>query len=87
MSMDTNIVPAGQFKQQCLAIIDEVADTHRPVVITKRGRPVARLVPLESEEEIEERVLRSLRSGDGGMLVDEETFLEPSAAIAGWSTE
>ena len=38
-------VTASQLKAKCLAIIDEVAATGEPVVITKRGRPVARLSP------------------------------------------
>ena len=37
---------AGKFKDVCLQTLDEVATTRRPVVITKRGRPVARLVPI-----------------------------------------
>lgn len=37
---------AGRFKDVCLQTLDEVANTRRPVVITKRGRPVARLVPV-----------------------------------------
>ena len=36
---------AGKFKDLCLRILDEVARTKSPVVITKRGRPVATLVP------------------------------------------
>lgn len=40
-------IPAGQFKARCLAILDEVADTHQVVVVTKRGRPVAKLVPVD----------------------------------------
>lgn len=38
---------AGQFKAVCLRVLDEVAESRRPVTITKRGRPVARLVPVE----------------------------------------
>jgi len=40
------IVPATQFKAQCLALIDRVAEGGEPIVISKRGRPVARLVSL-----------------------------------------
>jgi prevent-host-death family protein len=40
-------VPAGQFKAKCLALLDQVARTHRPLVVTKRGKPVARIVPLQ----------------------------------------
>ncbi len=40
-------IAAGKFKDVCLQALDDVASTRRPVVITKRGRPVARLVPIE----------------------------------------
>lgn len=36
---------AGKFKNVCLKTLDEVATTRTPIVITKRGRPVAQLVP------------------------------------------
>jgi prevent-host-death family protein len=39
-------VPAAVFKAECLKLMDEVARTGRPVVITKHGRPVAQLVPV-----------------------------------------
>lgn len=38
-------IAAGKFKDICLKTLDEVARTKSPVVITKRGRPVATLVP------------------------------------------
>jgi prevent-host-death family protein len=44
-------LPAGIFKAQCLALMDEVEATREPIVITKRGRPVARLVPVEVEKD------------------------------------
>ena len=36
---------AGKFKDLCLRTLDEVARTKTALVITKRGRPVAKLVP------------------------------------------
>ncbi len=39
-------IPAGEFKARCLQLMDEVEETGREVVITKRGRPVAKLVPV-----------------------------------------
>ena len=36
---------AGRFKDQCLKVLDRVASTRTSVVITKRGRPVATVVP------------------------------------------
>jgi prevent-host-death family protein len=38
---------ASVFKAQCLAVLDEVERTHGSVTITKHGRPVARLVPVD----------------------------------------
>ena len=38
-------IGAGKFKNVCLKTLDEVASSKSPVVITKRGRPVAKLVP------------------------------------------
>jgi prevent-host-death family protein len=38
-------IAAGKFKDRCLKTLDEVAATKSTVVITKRGRPVAKLVP------------------------------------------
>ena len=42
-------VPAGKFKANCLAIMDEVQAKHEAVIITKRGKPVAKLVPVVEE--------------------------------------
>jgi prevent-host-death family protein len=42
-------IPAGEFKARCLKLMDEVQATRRPLVITKRGKPVAKLVPVEDE--------------------------------------
>jgi prevent-host-death family protein len=85
MAIKERQIGAGAFKQHCLAIIDEVAKTHRPVTISKRGKPMARLVPLVEDDEQERRILERLRGGEGGMLVSEKEFLEPTAKIAGWS--
>jgi prevent-host-death family protein len=42
-------INAAEFKAKCLKLLDQVAATHEPLVITKRGKPVARLVPVETE--------------------------------------
>jgi prevent-host-death family protein len=39
-------IAAGAFKAQCLGLLDEVQQQRIEIVITKRGRPVARLVPI-----------------------------------------
>lgn len=45
--MQPRSIPAGEFKAQCLRLMDEVQATHRPLLITKHGRPVAKLVPVD----------------------------------------
>lgn len=47
-AMDTS-VGAGEFKAKCLQLLDQVARDRESLTITKRGRPVARVVPIEAQ--------------------------------------
>jgi prevent-host-death family protein len=47
MATKTRTIPAGEFKAKCLALLDEVRDGGEEIVVTKRGKPVAKLVPVE----------------------------------------
>lgn len=49
ISHSTLAVPAGEFKAKCLHIMDEVNKSRQSIIITKRGKPVAKLVPFEEE--------------------------------------
>ena len=40
-------IPAAVFKAQCLTLMEDVRSTKQPLLITKRGRPVAKLVPVD----------------------------------------
>lgn len=51
MTMIMKSIPAGKFKVHCLAIMDEVEAKRQPIVITKRGKPVAKLVPMENQKD------------------------------------
>jgi len=42
-------IDAAEFKAKCLKLVDDVVATRRPLLITKRGKPVARIVPVEDE--------------------------------------
>jgi prevent-host-death family protein len=42
---------AGAFKVHCLAVMDEVQSKREAVLITKRGKPVAKLVPVENAKD------------------------------------
>jgi len=60
-------VPAAEFKTKCLALLDEVAATGVPLVITKRGRAVAPVQPIDDDGS------RSLR----GSVVRERDVISP----------
>jgi len=54
---------AGEFKAKCLAVMAEVNATGRPVLVTKRGKPLARVLPLEeqTQQESPEAIFGCLR--------------------------
>ncbi len=62
-------ISASQFKAKCLALLDDVAESGSEITVTKRGRPVAKVVPVEAPD-------NSLR-GSVTYLVDEEELLQP----------
>jgi prevent-host-death family protein len=61
-------ISASEFKAKCLALLDEVAETREALVVTKRGKPVARVVPAEPP--------RSL-IGSARQLVSDEELIKP----------
>ena len=42
-------MPAAEFKAKCLRVMDQVAKTRQPLTVTKRGKAVVRIVPVEDE--------------------------------------
>ncbi len=81
--MTTKTIPAGEFKQGCLALLDEVAEGNLEIVVTKRGRPVARIVPVEDPSEREAAVLARLRRTTR-VTASEEELLEPTGRSSPW---
>ena len=45
------IIKASEFKAKCLQLMDRVAETGEPIVVTKNGKPVAQLAPLRKKPE------------------------------------
>jgi len=43
-------MPVGTFKARCLAVMKKVQATGEPVVLTRRGEPVVKVVPVEREK-------------------------------------
>ena len=48
MSTQPKTIRADEFKTHCLALLDKVARTRQPLIVTKRGKPVAKIVPTET---------------------------------------
>ncbi len=54
-------VAAGKFKAQCLSLLDEVAREHETIVVTKRGKPVAKVIAVtEGAVDARERLKGSI---------------------------
>ena len=62
----TSTIAAGKFKAECLALIDKVSRTNETLVITKHGKPVAQLVPLD--QKLKSKSLRGSLIFDDGDL-------------------
>ena len=45
------MMKAGQFKAECLKVMDRVRLSRRSIILTKRNVPIAKLVPIEDAEE------------------------------------
>lgn len=60
-------IPAAQFKARCLKLLDEVAETGETIVVTKRGKPVARVEPVAEPPSLEGSVIYLVEN-------DEELF-------------
>jgi prevent-host-death family protein len=52
MSLDKREITATQFKAHCLRLLDEVAETGETLVVTKHGRPVARVEPPQRPDDL-----------------------------------
>ena len=79
---------AAKFKAQCLAVIDEVQKTGQPVLVTKRGKPVARLIPevtdvdeifdsMRGKAKIVGDIMNTIPLSDYEMFTDPDRMLDP----------
>lgn len=79
MTMVMNkVIGAGAFKAACLALMDEVSERRTEVTITKRGKPVARLVPVEQAP----RSVLGCMVGTGSIRGD---VLSPATDLEDWA--
>jgi prevent-host-death family protein len=61
-------IPVGRFKAECLALLAEVAATGEELMVTKRGRPLARVVPVTQPPTL---------LGTVKYLVDDDDLIRP----------
>lgn len=71
-------VAAGVFKAKCLAIMDEVQAKRQPVLVTKRGKPIVKIVPATTREKDD---IFGFYKGKGEILGD---VLSPGFAPEEW---
>jgi prevent-host-death family protein len=78
-------MPAGEFKAKCLAVMDEVKASGQEVIVTKHGKPVARLAPLEGQvqKESPEAIFGCL-SGIATIVGDPDAWIEPLIPAEDW---
>ena len=63
-------IGAGKFKAQCLALLEEVAHKHETILVTKRGKPVAKVVAVTEEK-------ADLRERLRGSILREQDIVSP----------
>ena len=72
-------IGAAQFKAECLKLIDAMRQDLEPVTITKRGRPVAKLIPIGPTDE-----RRSIIGALRGSVSSYDDPFSPAADPADW---
>jgi prevent-host-death family protein len=73
-------IPAGAFKTNCLALMDEVQAKREELLITKHGKPVAKLIPVDSGVDD----IFGLYAGKVQMMDD---LIEPAVPLEEWGEE
>jgi prevent-host-death family protein len=72
----STVHPAGEFKTHCLRLMEEVARTGVAITVSKRGKPLVRIVPVEAEEL--DRVAWREKGRTSLVLPDDEVLLRPT---------
>jgi len=73
-------IPATEFKAKCLELMDRVAERGESFVVTKRGKAVARLTPVEPAAE------DSIFGCFAGRAVEDGDLISPAVAPDAWGT-
>lgn len=46
----TAAIGSAEFKSRCLELVDRVKEARAEYIVTRHGRPVAKLVPIDADE-------------------------------------
>lgn len=68
-------IPAGEFKAHCLSLLKELSQKHEPIVVTKYGKPIARVEPIKKTTQKEQNPLKD-------SILFEKNIIDP--IDAGW---
>jgi prevent-host-death family protein len=68
---------AGEFKAKCLGIMDEVQETGIPLVVTKRGKPVIRVVPIRAADNEKKADIFGRLKGIVEIVGDPDDLIKP----------
>jgi antitoxin (DNA-binding transcriptional repressor) of toxin-antitoxin stability system len=74
---------AGEFKAKCLAIMDELNETGRPLIITKRGVPVMKAVPIRNAKKKKDDFFGRLK-GIVEIVGDPDDLITPIFPLEDW---
>jgi prevent-host-death family protein len=66
-------IKASEFKAKCLKIMEEVAATGEPVLITKNGVPISQLIPARRRPETLFGALKGSASINGDIVAPVDT--------------
>lgn len=74
---------AGEFKAKCLAVMDEVNQTGRPLLVTKRGKPSIRVFPAGNVTKKKDNFFGRLK-GIVEIVGDPDDLIKPIFPLEDW---
>lgn len=76
-------IAAGEFKAKCLRIMDEANETGRPVIVTKRGKPSVKVVPIANGKKKKDSIFGRL-AGVMKIHGDPDDLIKPIVPMEDW---
>jgi len=77
-------IAAGEFKAKCLRIMDEVNETRQPVIVTKRGEPVIKVVPITNGKKKKKDDIFGRLIGVVEIVGDPDDLIRPAFELDEW---